>query len=67
DPEFGPAAVPAGEVLVRQHWALGDAAVTVPGYDVRVLPPSGVVAAAVLWMVESEMLALLGTHGDDRR
>ncbi|MBN2584321.1 MAG: hypothetical protein JXL80_14770 [Planctomycetes bacterium] len=60
DPDFGPAAVPAGEIVVGQHWALGDAVVEVPGYDVKILPPSGVVAEAVLFMVEAEVLAQLG-------
>lgn len=30
-----------GDVFVDQHWRLGDCAVEVPGYDVRILPPSG--------------------------
>ena len=30
-----------GDVLINQQWEFGDAAVTMPGYDVRILPPSG--------------------------
>jgi len=48
------AGVMADETLIDQHWALGDAVVTVPGYDVKILPSSGVVAEAVLWMVAAE-------------
>ena len=31
-----------GDILIDQHWAEGDAAVSMPGYDVRILPPSGI-------------------------
>jgi hypothetical protein len=31
-----------GDVFINQRWEPGDAAVTMPGYDVRILPPSGV-------------------------
>ena len=47
------------EILIDQHWALGDALVAVPGYDVKICPPSGVLAEAVLWMVNAEMHSLL--------
>jgi uncharacterized phosphosugar-binding protein len=57
DPVNGPAAIPAGETIIWQHWAMGDAVATVPGYDVKILPTSGVIAEAILWMVQSEMLS----------
>jgi hypothetical protein len=28
--------------VINEHWLVGDAAVDVPGYDVRILPPSGI-------------------------
>jgi hypothetical protein len=31
-----------GDVFINQHWEPGDAAVAMPGYDIRILPPSGV-------------------------
>ncbi len=31
-----------GDVFINQQWETGDAAVVMPGYDVRILPPSGV-------------------------
>ncbi|MBI2680954.1 MAG: hypothetical protein HYX25_08115 [Candidatus Solibacter usitatus] len=31
-----------GDILIDQHWAEGDAAVSMPGYDVKILPPSGI-------------------------
>jgi uncharacterized phosphosugar-binding protein len=43
-----------GDVLVDQRWPLGDAVVTVPGYDVKILPPSGVIGEAVYGMVNAE-------------
>lgn len=57
------AAVAPNEIWINQHWALGDAEVTVPGYDVRIIPMSGVIAEAVLGMVESEMLSLEAAAG----
>jgi hypothetical protein len=30
------------DILIDQHWAEGDAAVSMPGYDVKILPPSGI-------------------------
>jgi uncharacterized phosphosugar-binding protein len=31
-----------GDVVINEHWLVGDGAVDVAGYDVRILPPSGV-------------------------
>jgi hypothetical protein len=31
-----------GDVVIDQHWTVGDCAVEAPGYDVRILPPSGI-------------------------
>jgi hypothetical protein len=35
-------------------WPLADGCVTVPGYDVPILPASGVVQAAIYWTIASE-------------
>ena len=51
------AGLPPDEIFINQRWELGDALVQFPGYDIKVLPPSGVLAQSVLWMVEAEMLA----------
>ena len=45
-----------GEMYINQHWAMGDSLVTVPGYDVKILPPSGVIEDAVYWSINAEML-----------
>lgn len=50
--------IPADELLVDQHWAFGDAVATVDGYDVKILPTSGVQAEAVYWMVNAELLRI---------
>jgi hypothetical protein len=31
-----------GDVVINQHYEEGDAAVKMPGYDVQILPPSGI-------------------------
>ncbi|MDB6128758.1 MAG: hypothetical protein JWM35_2654, partial [Verrucomicrobia bacterium] len=36
-----------GDTVIDQHWQIGDAAVIVPGYDIRILPPSGILQLVV--------------------
>ncbi len=31
-----------GDIVIDQHCSIGDCAVAVPGYDIRILPPSGI-------------------------
>ena len=47
----------AGEVLIDQHWAFGDAEVEVPGYKLDICPTSGHIAQAVLRLFNAGMLA----------
>jgi uncharacterized phosphosugar-binding protein len=42
------------EIVVDCGWERGDACVVVPGYDIPVIPPSGVVQTAALWMLVAE-------------
>lgn len=46
------------EVFIDQHWEFGDAVVQFPGYDIKILPPSGVVGEAIIQMVTSELHAM---------
>ncbi|NQT93839.1 MAG: hypothetical protein HQ559_13855 [Lentisphaerae bacterium] len=48
----------AGELFVEQHWPFGDCAVQFPGYDIKILPPSGVAAEAITGMVLAELHTL---------
>ncbi len=50
-------AVLAGETYIDQHWPLGDAVVTVPGYDVRILPTSGVISCGLYWAISAGVAA----------
>jgi hypothetical protein len=46
---------PASNILyIDPAWPLADGCVTVPGYDIPILPASGVVQAAVYWTIASE-------------
>jgi hypothetical protein len=46
---------PSSNILyINPGWPLGDGCVTVPGYDVQILPASGVVQAAIYWTIASE-------------
>ena len=47
----------ANELLLDQVWPDGDAALSIPGYDVGICPPSGVMAEALLWMLTAEICA----------
>lgn len=51
------------DINIDACWAYGDAVVDVPGYDIRVLPPSGVVASAAYSMLMAEFAAArAGAH-----
>ncbi|MCL5098867.1 MAG: hypothetical protein M1608_15305 [Candidatus Omnitrophica bacterium] len=46
---------PADNILyINPAWPLTDACVTVPGYDIPILPASGVIQAAIYWSIASE-------------
>jgi len=51
------------EIFIDQHWPFGDAVVQFPGYDIKILPPSGVVAEAVIEMFASELHMRCGAAG----
>ena len=42
-----------GEIHVNAYWRYGDASINLPGYDVRVVPPSGVLTTAMLWLLHA--------------
>ena len=58
------AAAAAGEVIIRQYWGFGDSVVEIKGYDVKMLPTSGIIAEAVVWMVHADMLKLMNATAD---
>jgi hypothetical protein len=50
---------PAGHILyIDPGWPLADGCVAVSGYDVPILPASGVVQAAIYWSIASERARL---------
>ncbi len=49
--------IPAGDIYINQRWALGDAIVSVSGYDVKVFPPSGVIGEFLFWAINAEVLS----------
>ena len=44
-----------GEIHIDPYWEYGDSVVMMPGYDIRTLPPSGIVQTATWWMVAGEI------------
>jgi hypothetical protein len=50
---------PAGHILyIDPGWPLTDGCVAVPGYDIPILPASGVAQAAIYWSIASERARL---------
>ncbi len=48
-------AEPAGNILyIDPAWPLADGCVAVPGYDVPILPASGIMQAGIYWTIASE-------------
>jgi hypothetical protein len=49
----------AQEILIDCGWKQGDACIELPGYDILIIPPSGVVQTAALWMLVGEAASLV--------
>lgn len=43
------------EIHIDPFWTFGDYCVEVPGYPIGILPPSGVIQTAALWMITGEV------------
>ncbi len=50
---------PSPDYVIHPQWPFGDSLVQVPGYDIAILPSSGIVQAAIYWAVVGEMAELL--------
>lgn len=46
------------DVLLDTGWEYGDADVDLSGYEVKILPTSGILTATIFFMIDSELLAL---------
>lgn len=42
------------DVFIDPFWRFGDAVVEIPGYDVKIIPPSGVIQSMIYWMLSGE-------------
>jgi len=47
---------PDPDYIIHPHWPFGDALVSVPGYDIEILPSSGIVQTAIYWSVLGTMV-----------
>jgi len=54
---------PGLDIFVDPFWRFGDAVVTVPGYDVKMLPPSGVIQSMMYWMLSGEIAQICVDKG----
>lgn len=57
-----PATDLGADVNITGCWPYGDALVEVPGYDVKILPPSGVVQSAAYWLLVAETQAAFSSR-----
>ena len=55
---------PQPDYVIRPKWPFGDSVTRVPGYDVEILPSSGIVQAAIYWAVVAASWQVLS--GQDR-
>lgn len=49
-----PAEAMGADINLNGCWPYGDSLVDVPGYDIKILPASGVIQATALWMLVAE-------------
>jgi hypothetical protein len=49
-------------LMIDMGWAFGDALITLPGYPIRVLPPSGIMQVAVYEAINAEVLTRLAAQ-----
>jgi len=55
----------AGELFIAQPWEYGDADVTVPGYDVKIAPTSGLISVEIYGMINAEINAITQKQASD--
>ncbi len=46
-----------GGIHIDAYWRHGDGALSIPGYDIRIVPPSGVIMTTTLWMLTAQTAA----------
>ena len=56
---------PQPDILIDAQWEYGDAAVAVPGYDVKMLPTSGILQTLVFWTTVDKTESLLRKTAPD--
>ena len=50
---------PPPDCVIKPKWPFGDALISVPGYDVEILPGSGIVQAAIYWAVVGSIAQIM--------
>lgn len=54
---------PGLDLFIDPFWRFGDAVVKIPGYDVKVLPPSGVIQSMIYWLLLAETAQICANSG----
>ena len=58
--ENNPITLKEKRVVIDQGWTFGDAVLSLPGYDIRAIPESGVVQNCLFWELNFQLLQLIG-------
>ena len=58
---------PQPDYVIRPKWPFGDAVTRVPGYDVEILPSSGIVQTAIYWAVVASIWQSLAEQSASTR
>ena len=58
---------PQPDYVIRPKWPFGDAVTRVPGYDVEILPSSGIVQTAIYWAVVAAIWQALAERAASTR
>ena len=58
---------PQPNYVIRPKWPFGDSVTRVPGYDVEILPSSGIVQAAIYWAVVAAIWQALAERAASTR
>jgi hypothetical protein len=54
---------PGLDIFIDPFWRFGDAVVEIPGYDVKIMPPSGVLQSMIYWLLSGEAAQICVENG----
>ncbi|MGB1271312.1 MAG: hypothetical protein ACPG5T_04495, partial [Endozoicomonas sp.] len=55
DSANSPIPLKPGRVVIDQMWEAGDAVINLPGYDIRIIPISGIIQNTLFWELNGQL------------